>query len=165
MTPMKKFSHLFFLLTTIATLLFSSTFAEDWLSSEIPQEKNSEYFQHQCSLNNLTNNVLLTKSIQKAIAPYLLPSNSPIANILNPIFSSSRPTFNSSTLEQAGFQILHKQPRSYIIVARHPAVPGYLFKMYYDSDVRIKNNVPGWKWFVRRCAGAKLIRKVIDKKR
>ena len=116
-------------------------------------------------INITLNNPLLNKKIQKEIASYELPSDLSFTPIVNLIFSSSRPTFNADALVQAGFNILHKQPRSYIVVANHPALPGFLFKLYFDTELRMKNNVPGWKWFVRRCEGAKVIRKVIANKK
>jgi hypothetical protein len=136
-----------------------------WLSynsaSQVPYSLNL----HQYALNNLDNNSLLNKKIRKEITPYLLPRDLPITPAVDQIFSFSRPTFNAVTLIQAGFNILHNQPRSFIIVANHPAVPGMLFKVYLDIDVRLKKNLAGWQWFVRRCAGAEMIKKVIAKKK
>lgn len=120
---------------------------------------------HQYGQQNLNHNPLLNSKIKKEITPFLLPSKLAITPAVNQIFSTSRPTLNSSTLLQAGFQILYAQPRSYIIVASHPAITGFLFKIYYDTELRLKKNVPGWKWFVRRCQGAESIRNVITKKR
>lgn len=134
------------------------------ISDEDQEETRHSLSLHQYSLNNLESNILLNKKIKKEIAPYLLPKDLPITPVVDQIFSSSRPTFNCNFLAQAGFHILHNQPRSYIVVASHPALPGMLFKLYYDTELRIKRNVPGWKWFVRRCAGAQLIRKVIAQK-
>lgn len=141
-----------------------------WLSAnELPDTEQEttgcQLRTHQYGLNNLIENPLLNKKIKKEISPYLLPSNTSLAGTIDQIFYSSRPTFNSITLIQSGFNILHKQPRSHIIVASHPAVPGFLFKLYYDTELRLKNNVPGWKWFVRRCSGAELIKNVIAKKK
>lgn len=135
-----------------------------WLSENEKTDEKISHFVHQYSLNHLINNPLSNKKIKKEIAPYLLPNESSIKPTLDHIFSSSRATFNSEALTQAGFTILHKQPRSFIIVAKHPAVPGRLFKLYYDTELRIKQKVPGWQWFARRCSGAQLVRNVITKK-
>ncbi len=141
-----------------------------WLSASQPSEVSHEKFSetialHDYKLNNQANNSLLNSRINKEIAPYLMDSNWPLAPTVDQIFSSSRPTFNFFTLTLAGFNILCQQPRSFITVASHPYVPGYLFKLYYDTELRLKNNVPGWKWFVRRCQGAELIRKTIIRKK
>lgn len=140
-----------------------------WISSNAfigntEERKNPFYETKLYGIRNLAGHPLLTSKIQKEIAPYILPSFAPVAPILDQIFGSSRPTFNSTTLTQAGFTILHKQPRSHIIVASHPALPGFLLKLYYDTELRLKYNEPGWKWFARRCSGAQLIRQVIAKK-
>ncbi len=114
---------------------------------------------------DVKNNPLLNKSIKKQIEPYLLPGNLWMTPLLDHIFSVSRVIFNEDSLRQAGFSILFKQPRSFIVVASHPVIPGFLFKLYLDTELRLKNNEPGWKWFTRRCAGAKIIRSVIEKKK
>lgn len=130
-----------------------------------PIELNANgIFQHCYSVNHLENNHLINDKIRKEIVPHLLPSNLPIATSVDQIFNNFRAIFNTDLLRQAGFKILHKQPRSYIIVANHPAVPGFLFKLYLDTELRQKKNVPGWKWFVRRCEGAKSVRNIIAKK-
>ncbi|KIC76307.1 hypothetical protein DB41_GK00210 [Neochlamydia sp. TUME1] len=116
------------------------------------------------NFKNISDNPLVNNKIKKELAPYLLPANSKITAIADQIFQTSRVTFNSQTLTEAGFNILYKQPRSFIIVAKHPSLPDYLIKLYFDTELRIKRNVPGWKWFARRCAGANLVRKVILKK-
>lgn len=140
-----------------------------WLSvnaiEEDLQEQRLSHLSPQYGVNNLVNNPLLTKTIQQSLKPFLLPSDSSIYSAVDEIFSSSRVTFNDFTLAQAGFHIIcRKQPRSFITVASHGAVPGFLFKLYYDTELRTKNGTPGWKWFVRRCSGAELIRNVIHKK-
>ncbi|MBS4171152.1 Uncharacterized protein NEOC95_001893 [Neochlamydia sp. AcF95] len=116
------------------------------------------------SCKNIVDNPLINNRIKKELAPHLLPVNSKITAIADQIFQAARVTFNSQTLVEAGFNILYKQPRSFIIVAKHPSLPDYLIKLYFDTELRIKRNVPGWKWFARRCAGANLVRKVIKKK-
>ncbi|MBN9377939.1 MAG: hypothetical protein BGO14_00455 [Chlamydiales bacterium 38-26] len=136
------------------------------LANETPDEDfnpHSYKFLNTYSVQNLANNPLINKTIQKEISPYLIPSNSRLVPILEQLFST-RVTLNATTLTQGGFNILRRQPRSFIILANHPATPGYLFKLYLDTELRMKQKTPGWRWFARRCSGAKLVRKVIAKK-
>lgn len=119
---------------------------------------------HRYSLNNSENNPLWTKEVKSEISPYLLPNDALITPVVDSIFNQGRVTYNDASLLQGGFEILFKQPRSYIVVARHPALPGMLFKLYYDTETRIKRKTPGWRWFARRCKGASLIKKVIAQK-
>lgn len=111
----------------------------------------------------LDHNPAINSKILNEIEPYLIDPHSPLKSAIDLIFTNSRVTFNPVTLVQAGFTILCHQPRSFIAVAKHPAVPGFLFKLYYDIELRMKNNTPGWKWFVRRCQSAKILRKIIEK--
>ena len=108
------------------------------------------------------NNPIFSSHERQLTRRYLLPLTFSLKPVLDAIFST-RVTLDQDTLRSAGFQILHKQPRSFIIVAKHPLVPGYLFKIYLDDLLVLKNNRPGWKWFVYRCKGARRIAKVIHK--
>ncbi len=56
-------------------------------------------------------------------------------------------------------------PGSFVTVARHPAIPGYVFKLYLDSEQRNKDGIPNCEWLTRRCIGAETIRKLIHKKK
>ncbi len=102
------------------------------------------------------------KSIMKAIAPYLLPEDHPISHRLETLFSNPRVTKSEKTFMHAGFEIFCKRPISLISIARHAALPGYIFKVYLQSENREKNRIPSWEWLVKRCEGASLIRQIID---
>lgn len=110
-------------------------------------------------------NPSLDVRMQSKIAPYLLPLDHPMKAKLDLIFSQSRVLENERTFVNAGFEVI-AGPRvySFVIVARHPEIPGYVFKLYLDSETRMRNDVPHWKWLVRRCEGAQSIRKVIKRK-
>lgn len=112
---------------------------------------------------NFDKNPLLNKKIKKEMAPHLLPLDHPMKPILDQIFSSSRVTRNVDTLQQAGFIILRIKHSSFIIVAKHPSVEGYLFKIYPDSEARTRQNKPSWRWLLNRCVGANKIRKILKK--
>ncbi len=112
------------------------------------------------------NNPFLDQKIKLQIAPFLLPLEHPMQATLDAIFSHSRVLENEQALLDAGFVIIAgPMPYSYVIVARHPAVPGYVFKLYLDSETRYRKNIPHWVWLARRCAGAQGIRKVINQKK
>jgi hypothetical protein len=99
--------------------------------------------------------------VDKAIQPYLLPSDHQLKPALDFLFKRSRVTFNDVTIKKAGFQILFRKSRSFIRVLRHHKLPGYLIKANLDTTSKLKNKTPAWKWLVRRCQGAKKIRQVI----
>lgn len=105
----------------------------------------------------------LSSSDFKKIRPFLLPSTHAIKPALDAIFGASRATVYDETLRAAGFEIKFLQPRSYIRVVCHPLLPGFLLKLYLDSDKRKKKGIPGWKWLVNRCEGAQKIRETIAK--
>lgn len=120
---------------------------------------------HFLTYPNFDKNAFITKSMRSKIGPYLLPAKHPFKPIIDSVFATSRVTSNLDTLVAAGFQILHVQESSFIIVAKHPLLPQYLFKLYTDSEVRTRLNKPSWRWLLDRCIGAERIRKLIDKKK
>lgn len=107
-------------------------------------------------------NPLMSKKMRSLMAAYLLPLNHPIKRTLDSIFRHRRVVDNEKTLRKAGFSILCAQKKSYIVVARHHKVPGYLFKMYLDSRKSMKDGTPGWKWLLTRCVVAEKIKKIIE---
>lgn len=115
---------------------------------------------------NCKDNPFLTDQMQFRIASHLLPLDHPIKPKLDSIFSRSRVLENERTLVDAGFSIIAGPMfRSFVIVARHPEVPGYVFKFYLDSDSRSRKDIPHWLWLARRCDGAKGIRKIIKREK
>jgi len=121
------------------------------------------YFQTR-SYPNFQDNPYLDRRLRTLMAPHLLPLDHPLKPQLDRIFSS-RVTEDKDTLIQAGFSIIASMPGSFVIVARHPSVPGYVFKLYLDSELRNKDNIPNSEWLARRCIGADIIRKLIHKKK
>jgi hypothetical protein len=93
---------------------------------------------------------------------HILPANHPGKRALDAIFLSRRATKDEATFEAAGFKTLFHKSRSFIRVASHPSLPGYLVKVYLDSEQRQKRNRAGWEWLVQRCEGAEKIRKIIE---
>jgi len=93
---------------------------------------------------------------------HILPANHPGKRALDAIFLSRRATKDEATFEASGFKTLFQKSRSFIRVASHPSLPGYLVKVYLDSEQRQKRNRAGWEWLVQRCEGAEKIRKIIE---
>lgn len=114
---------------------------------------------------NLISNPSITKEMQKEIKPYCLPEKHPLVKSLDDIFANARVIENEETFAAAGFKVLFSQPSSYIKVAKHPKIPGYLFKLYLDNETRKKDNLDGWKWLVKRCMGAENVRNLIKRKK
>jgi len=114
---------------------------------------------------NFHENPLLDDPMRKLMALHLFPLDHQLKAKLDTIFSQSRATQNQKTLIDAGFVILDTRPISYITLARHPEIPGYIFKLYLDSEQRTNKGVPHWLGLARRCQGAKKIREVIKKKK
>lgn len=109
-------------------------------------------------------NPLITSKHYKAIKPWILPENHPMKARLDAIFQRSRAIQDAESFAAAGFQTFKVQPRSFIRVARHPDLPGYVLKVYLDTELRKKKGKPGWSWFAKRCVGAKKIQDIIKKK-
>lgn len=102
----------------------------------------------------------------KKMSKYLIPWDHPMKGRLDEIFTKSRATADKNTFKQAGFKTIGEQrPRSYIIVAKHRNLPGYLVKVALDSETRKKLKKESWEWFVKRCEGATRIKKIIKAKK
>ena len=98
------------------------------------------------------------------ISPHLIPHNHPLKPVLDSIFFERRVIETRASMEDAGFVILEARQKSFALIAEHPAVPGYLFKIYSD-DAIARNHRAGWKWLLDRCRGAAKIRTFIKKRK
>jgi len=94
------------------------------------------------------------------VAPYLLPQDHPIKPLLDVLFSSSRATFNLETLEKAGFSKTSPRKFTKLIVTRHPAIPGYVFKLYLDAQ-RFHKDLAEHHFWILRVQGSELVRSII----
>jgi len=113
---------------------------------------------------SLDGNPLIDANMRKLMRPHCLPLKHPLKLSLDSIFLSERASQNEETFANAGFITLYAQPTSFIRVARHPKLDGFLVKLYLDNETRKKNDIPGWQWLVNRCIGADNVRKLIKKK-
>lgn len=112
---------------------------------------------------NLENNPYLSEEIKDRIRPYLISFDHPMRPVLDSLFLHKRITVDKKTFQKAGFRIIAKGPRTYVRVAKHREMPGYLVKVILDTILNEKKDKPSWEWFVQRCEGAKKIRNVIKK--
>lgn len=95
--------------------------------------------------------------------PYLLPNSHPLKPILDSIFSKQDVLKNEQTFSQAGFKTIMVKRTSGIRLAKHPRIPGHLFKLYLDSDLayRYKDVMSKQDCLIQRCIGAQRIRDLI----
>lgn len=130
---------------------------------------NEEVMASMDDKDNLSRYPHLSSRMKKMIAPHVIPNTHTMKPILDSLFGKKRISATEKTLKAAGFKILFKQPRSFIVIASHPALEDtktdYLIKCYLDSETRLKWKKEGWEWLVQRCIGAKLIKKVIKDKK
>jgi hypothetical protein len=125
----------------------------------IPGEVHADFH-----LLEIDHNPFLADRMQQLVASYLLPSGHPAKTTLDFIFSQREVLDSERTLSSAGFTLIAgPMPLSYVIVARHSAVPGYVFKLYLNTESRSRKQVPHWIWLLRRCIGARGIKKIIER--
>lgn len=114
---------------------------------------------------NLDDNPYIPQDVKKKIKPYHLPPQHPMREFLDSLCVNKRITLNKKTFHKAGFRTIDKRPRSYIRVAKHSKMPGYLVKVYLDTVLNEKRHKPSWYWLVNRCQGALKVSAVIRKHR
>lgn len=114
---------------------------------------------------NFDHNPFIDGKARSQLKPYLLPLHHSMKYPLDTIFTKTRATQDDWTVAAAGFRTLYSQPISFIKVVSHPALPGYLLKLYLDSELREKDGKPGWMWLAQRCEGAGNIRRLIRKEK
>lgn len=106
-------------------------------------------------------NRLISEKIKKYMRPYVIPDTHPMKKVLDSLFDE-RVTYNEKEFVSAGFKIISKRPRSYVYVAKHPKLKGYVLKAYMDTEKRLKMYTDSWNWLVKRCIGAYKIRTIIN---
>ena len=71
---------------------------------------------------------------------------------------------DENSFKKAGFIIFRSQKYSFVKVARHPSLKGWVLKLYLLSENRCRssNTMTGQDWLIRRCVGAAKIREFIQ---
>jgi hypothetical protein len=105
---------------------------------------------------------------QARLARFFIHKSHPMKPVLDKIFSGPGVLASEEAFKEAGFKILLSKRSSntrkaYFHLGRHPLVPGYLFKVYLDSEDNLESE-EGWRKLADRCQGAENIRKLIKKK-
>ncbi len=125
-------------------------------------DSHSFYFAKKLEDPHLEKNPYLPKKIKNHLRPYLLPLHHRMRPKLDALFCEARVTQNRYTFHDAGFRVIARGPRSFINVAQHKQLPGYLVKAYFDNETQKKGNKSSWEWLIQRCQGADKIRKITD---
>ena len=154
-----EFFTLLFLVFTLSSSLFSTSHSL-FQSREVaayPTKNGSDFLRalHQ------------QKELILDPTPFLLPKNHAVKIFLDSLFSKKNIIENKKTFVQAGFHIIEHRQTSFIYVARHPKVPGCIFKVYMDTEPRhriSKSNFSGQDWLIRRCQGAHMIQTFLKEK-
>jgi hypothetical protein len=107
----------------------------------------------------------ISRRARKAMRPFLLSLHHPKRSVLDSIFLKNRATEDRQTFSKAGFETIAKGPRSYVRVAKHAKLRGYLIKAYLDTELKEKFDKESWEWLVRRCEGASKVRNIIQKRK
>lgn len=108
-------------------------------------------------------NAFLKKAALHKTSPHMLPKKHTLRPILDEIFRSPRVMTNATSFAKAGFITIDIRHHNHMRVARHPDLPGYLVKVFLNSESpkskRALNNMN----FRQRCASADVIRRLIKK--
>ena len=116
------------------------------------------------SYPQLEKNPYLTKTMKQKITLYLLPENHPIRPTLDTLFAKIQTIENLETLIQNHFTILSVQEKSHVVVAKHPQLKGFLFKIYRNSLPNGRNHTIGWESLVLRCKHQRKVKHLLLKK-
>ena len=92
---------------------------------------------------------------------YYLSDTHPIKPTLDALFSTSRVLLNEKSMKKAGFIISKPRPFTNLIIASHPAMPGYIFKLYLDAQ-RLHKHKPELHFWMMRIQGALAVRDTIE---
>jgi hypothetical protein len=96
------------------------------------------------------------------MAFYSLPCAHPARLFLEMLFRRSSVIDNEGEFRRAGFEIRVKKLRSLMRVATHPALAGYVFKVFFVDERQCEREKSrGWKGLPNRCKQAERIRAII----
>lgn len=93
---------------------------------------------------------------------YFLPNNHWLKGAMEKIFSPFNPIEKISYLKKAGFHVVSKRANPLYVVG-HKKLPGYLVKLYLNSESKGKELSA--KWLINRCLGAENVRSLIQMKK
>lgn len=147
---------------------------ELWLQLTAIEDENEEddedqnvrvfHFDLVASSNEHKKNSLMSSKHYRKIKPWLIPNDHPMKKPLDTIFKASRAIQDEEAFLNAGFDTFAVQIRSYIRVARHSELPGYVVKVYLDNVLKLKKKIEGWVWLANRCEGSKRLDAIFKRK-
>ena len=103
----------------------------------------------------------VSPEVWEKTAPYFLPDDHPAKPFLDQIFSSQRITLSRETALQAGFFLTDHQGQQ-TTVMRHPGIPNYIIKVYFDNELAETKELEHW---IKRIEGAKAVQAAIVKRK
>jgi len=112
----------------------------------------------------LDNHPFISSKLKSRIRPFLIPKNHPLKGTLDFFLSNPRVLLNEKEFRKAGFEIISNNTLSRVVVARHPAIQGYLLKVYLFENPHHRLGESSAEGLVMRCEGAETIKKFISKK-
>lgn len=115
------------------------------------------------SYPNFDKHSCLASRSRKRIKPHLLPVKHPAKAVLDRLLADVRVLDTMDSLQKAGFITVSVRPFSYCVIVKHPDLPGYLLKLYLNSETRVSKRKEGWERLVKRCEGAEQVRNAIRK--
>lgn len=90
-----------------------------------------------------------TEEVWESVKPYLIPEEDPVKILLDEIFSSSRALLNIESMREAGFDIPMRRQPHHPHICRHERLPGYIFKVFFDSHEYFKRKTEYENWISR----------------
>jgi hypothetical protein len=97
-------------------------------------------------------NPIVTPQKWNSFVPYFLPADHPVTLKLDEIFLSApyHVLKDKKSLKKAKFQVIHYEKKNNPYVAIHPKIPGYIFKIFLDSQEDVEDG----KRYLSRIEGA-----------
>lgn len=135
-------------------LALSSCFIFSWIAG-IHSEESLEF---NSILRVANNKPAMPPCWLQAIQRHELSKDHPVRAKLDALFAKSRVIKDLKSLKKAGFKADKPMETTHMILASHPAIPGYLFKIYLDDQLEIGVEYHIW---MQRINGAEKIRKFI----
>lgn len=134
-----------------------------FFSLSSPQCDASRQFKNDKTVQDYPQNTHASKKAWNKLKPYFLPYKSETRKKLDKIFKAFRVTQNVDSLERAGFK--KSNPRHYtrLVVTTHPDLPGFIFKIYLDTEALYKRKPEDTFW-LQRLYWANVIREEIKKR-
>jgi len=105
---------------------------------------------------------LTAKQVNQDFSRYFIQQNHWLKDAMDEIFSPYNPLEKISFLKKAGFQVVSKRANPLYVVS-HKKLPGYLVKLYLNSENVGKQLTS--KWLINRCLGAENVRNLIRAKK